>query len=300
MCRTLLAVLSAALALAPPALAADHLMLVNEVFRGAADDQSFVELVDPSAEPFPSPFYSIAAVDGSGMPFSAQTFGEPQPFQQQTDPFLVGGTGVVPRDATLTMTLPPQSVRVCFYRGAALAPNVINCLDFGASTIPPGQSAQRQSCGLVAAALPTPDQANTETGACSGGGGSGGGGGGGGGTTTPPADLTPPRQRIGLKRRQDVDRLVVTVTLGEPGTVTVKASVNVPRASRLLRFKPVTRSLSADAPVRLRLRLARPARRVVEAALDRGVRLSARVSIVARDRAGNATPQARRRIRLVD
>jgi hypothetical protein len=96
-----------------------------------------------------------------------------------------------------------------------------------------------------------------------------------------------------------VDRLAVGVTLNEAGTVTVRARVSVPDAARVVRFRPVTRSVAANTSVRFRLRLARRARRSVKAALRDDRRLIARVTIAARDGSGNVST-ARRRIRLTD
>jgi hypothetical protein len=96
-----------------------------------------------------------------------------------------------------------------------------------------------------------------------------------------------------------VDRLAVRVTLSEAGRVTVRGRINVPDAARALRFKPVTRSAAANTAMRIRLKLARKPRRAVKAALRDGRRLRARITIVARDAAGNPST-AKRTIRLTD
>jgi hypothetical protein len=73
----------------------------------------------------------------------------------------------------------------------------------------------------------------------------------------------------------------------------------VPDAARVFRFRPVTRDADANEPVRIRLKLARKARRAVKAALRDGRRVRARVTIAARDTSGNLS-SATRRIRLTD
>jgi hypothetical protein len=296
-----------ALLLAPAAGADHHLMLVDEVAPGGAQADQFIELRDPFSESFP-PFrqYSVAATDAAGAVLAQQVLTEPPPFEfrNSTAPFVLGGANVTQRNRALEFQIPPAAAKVCFYGGT----NPVNCLSYGNLAIPAGQSAQRQSCGVAAAAAPTPGAANTETGACSGGqpnpgggdtGGDGGGGTGGGGGGGESSDLTPPQQQLAGKRRQDVDRLAVAVTLSEPGTVTARGRVSLPGAARVVRFKTVKRSVDANTRVRLRLRLARKARRAVKAALHDGRRLKARVTIAALDTSGNLST-AKRAIRLTD
>jgi len=143
------------------------------------------------------------------------------------------------------------------------------------------------------AAPPSADEPNGDTGC---GGGESGGGETGAGDAE---DLTRPQQKVAGRRRQDVDRLAVTVTLDEAGHITARGRVNVPDAARLFRFRPVTRSAAPNEPVRLRLRLAPRARRAVKAAIADGRRLRARITIFARDAAGNPST-ARKAIRLTD
>ena len=290
-----------ALLLAPAAGADHHLMLVNEVAPGGAQADQFIELRDPFSEPFPPVReYSVAATDAAGTVLASQVLTEPPPFEfrNSTAPFVLGGANVTQRNRALEFQIPAGAAKVCFYGGAT----PVNCLNYGNLAIPPGQSAQRQSCGVAAAAAPTPGAANTETGACSGGttpGGGGGGGAGGGGGGGQVSDLTPPQQQLAGKRRQDVDRLAVAVTLSEDGSVTVRGRVSVPGAARVIRFKPVTRSVAANTKARFRLKLARKARRVVKAALHDGRRLKARVTVRAIDSSGNPST-AKRTIRLKD
>jgi hypothetical protein len=293
--RSIPAALTMMLVLASPAYAAHHLMQVTEVAPGGGQADQFIELRDPVPEPFPNPAYSVAATDGAGTVIQGAVQDlPPGPLRNTTAPFLIGGANVTPQDTALEFAIPAHAAGICFYDNGVAAGFPINCLNYGGTTIPPGQSAQRQSCGVVAAP-PSPDAQNGETG-CGAGGGTGGDGGGGGGGAE---DLTPPQQKVAGRLRQDVDRLAVTVTLSEAGRVTARGRVNVPGASRVYRFRPVSRSVDANEPVRLRLRLARKGRRSVKAALDDGRRLRARITISARDAAGNPST-AKKAIRLTD
>ncbi len=86
---------------------------------------------------------------------------------------------------------------------------------------------------------------------------------------------------------QDVDRLSVTLQAGEAVTVRLSGSVNVPRASKVFRFKTVNRSLGAG-KAKLRLRLPKKAKKAVKRALKRKQRLKAKLTLVVTDGAGNS------------
>jgi hypothetical protein len=113
------------------------------------------------------------------------------------------------------------------------------------------------------------------------------------------ADKTAPVQTSTAKRSQDVDKLAVFVKLNEAGTVTAGAGVNVPAATRRFAFKRVTRTLPANVRTKFRLKLKRTASRRVKRALKRGKRLRARVTLTAKDSAGNVSVK-RLRVRLTN
>ena len=119
-------------------------------------------------------------------------------------------------------------------------------------------------------------------------GGSGGGGGGGGGVG---ADKLAPLQLVRARARQDIDKLYVTSTMNEAGTLTATGSVSVPGASKVYRFKRVTRQVRANVATKLRLKLPKKSLRAVKRALLKGKRLKAKVKITAKDRAGNTRVQ---------
>jgi hypothetical protein len=302
--RRLLATTVVALAaLAAPAAAEHHLVRVDEVFPSPGNPAaSFVELRDPVSEPFEFGPFGLAAFDAANSPVSSQEIPEPVPFARSTQPFVYGGSAVSGRGADLTMSVPPDTARVCFTDSAG----PLGCLQLAGVALQPGQSAQRQSpCGVVAAA-PTPNAPNAPCGASGGGGSQPGGGGGGetggpggGGDTT--GDVTVPTAKLGGRARQDVDRLAIRVELSEAATLTVSGRVSVPRsrAAATFRLKSVRREVRAGQRVTVRLKLSRRGRTTVKAAIRRGLRVRARVKVSARDGAGNEVTR-RRSVRLTD
>jgi hypothetical protein len=307
------------LALSPAAAASDHRMRVNEIELSEAGSTAaqFIELVDVAVgEPFPFPPYGIVAYNSAGVQqgveqtFPAGTFAPPR---DNTRPFLVAtdsasSAGI--RDAELSLSLPTGSGQLCFFRGGDpdIANNRIHCLSYGSisspvptdptgggneigPTPPDGRSLQRCPAGPVVGNR-TPKAAN----ACAGAGGGGAGGGGGGSSAS---DTRKPKLKLGGKKTQDVDKLAVTVTLDEDGTVSATGTVRVPNSSKLYRFKKARKSVKAGKRVRLRLRLSRRAKRAVKRALAAGRRLRAKVKVTAADKAKNKTTK-RKTIRLTN
>jgi hypothetical protein len=106
----------------------------------------------------------------------------------------------------------------------------------------------------------------------------------------PVKDSTPPRATISSKRDSVKDNAVsIAVTSDEIATATATGSVRVPNASRLYRLVQATESLRQGAAVQLELRIPKKARRPIKRALRRHRRLKARITIVLKDPAGNAT-----------
>ncbi len=128
----------------------------------------------------------------------------------------------------------------------------------------------------------------------------GGSTGGGGGTTNPPAstfqDKVRPKVKLSAAATQRIlakRGLVVTVRVDEAATVTASGRVNVPGASRVLKLKSVKRKVDASGPAKLKLRASSKVRKALAKALKRKSRLKARVSIMARDAAGNSRTSGR-------
>ena len=270
-----------------------------------------MELKDLSDEPFPSRLRSVRSrgVRRQRGPAGTQTF-SPNPFDNPydaTQEFLVASDGAgldATRDATLTLPLPLPSGTVCFTSGSL---GRVHCVAYGcpvaaptssggtqAGTLPPANQSLSRVSGSLTVSPATPNTVNNpgSSAAC----------------PVPPTGTTPggavldttrPRQTVAVRRRQDVDRVVVAVRSNEAARLTASASVNVPGAARVLRFRTVRRGVAAGVRTRVRLRLSRPRLRAVKRALRRGRRLTARVRLVARDGAGNSST-VRRSIRLTN
>ena len=73
--------------------------------------------------------------------------------------------------------------------------------------------------------------------------------------------------------------------------------MRVPNTSRTYRLRPASAGAAAGATVTLRPKLSKKARRAVLRALRRKRRVVAKITVTARDRAGN-TQTAKRTIRL--
>jgi hypothetical protein len=96
---------------------------------------------------------------------------------------------------------------------------------------------------------------------------------------------------------QRLAKLFVRASMPEPGTISAAAAVRVPGASKLYRFKLVSRPAAAGIPVRLPLKLSRKGQKAVKRALRRRKKLTVKVILTARDEAGNVRIE-RRTIRL--
>jgi plastocyanin len=122
----------------------------------------------------------------------------------------------------------------------------------------------------------------------------------GGGTGPVYADNVPPRLVFAGAKSQRVLRqrgVTVAVKSNETATLRARGSVTIPGASRVLRFRSVTKRLNAGIEHKVKLGLSRTALRGVRRALQRRVRLTARLSLSARDAGGNIKT-AKRKIRL--
>jgi plastocyanin len=120
-----------------------------------------------------------------------------------------------------------------------------------------------------------------------------------GGSTTAP-DKAAPVLALSGKRRQNVVRqraVVVAIRADEPVTVAVSGGIALPGKSTVIRLRRVTRTLAAGTVRKIKLRIAKRPLRAVRRALLRRVRLSARLTVTAKDRAGNVRT-ARRKVGL--
>jgi hypothetical protein len=136
-------------------------------------------------------------------------------------------------------------------------------------------------------------------------GGGGGGDSGGSAGTKPPSSK--PKQTVvdkstafatlSVRLTQDVDKLSVLASMAEPGTLTAGGTVSVPSLSKVYKFKSASATAVPDASVKLKLKLPRKALKAVKKALKRHRKLKAKLTITARDTAGN-TKTAKRTVSL--
>jgi hypothetical protein len=103
-------------------------------------------------------------------------------------------------------------------------------------------------------------------------------------------DKTKPRPKLRFNRLQDVDRLSLRASMNERGTLAASATVTVTGGSAAKRysFKGVTRTVTANKKVGLRLKLSAAALGSVKRALTHGQHLRARVRVTAVDASGNS------------
>ncbi len=105
-------------------------------------------------------------------------------------------------------------------------------------------------------------------------------------------DSAAPRVRLALARRQRIVRqrgVVFRFRSNEAGRLSASASVGLPGAARLVRFRGIRRRVAAGKRYRVKLVLTRRARRAAALALRRGRHPRVRVVIRATDLAGNVT-----------
>ena len=95
-----------------------------------------------------------------------------------------------------------------------------------------------------------------------------------------------------------MDRLFLTVHLDRAGNIRARATVSVPRASRLFRFKTVSRRVAADVKTNVRLKLQRKALRAVKTGASAGAKLKAHVTVRAWGVSLLSMSTARRSIKL--
>ena len=117
--------------------------------------------------------------------------------------------------------------------------------------------------------------------------------------TAPPAtaaaapDTTTAFASLSAARRMSARHLVVRARMGEAGTVTVNGNVSVPGASKVFRLKPVSAKTAPGKTVTLRPALSKPALKSVRKALRRHRRVRLKLTVTARDAAGNIAVRKR-------
>ena len=118
---------------------------------------------------------------------------------------------------------------------------------------------------------------------------SGGGGGGGTPGPTPTPDAAPVSSLI-APPKQRLHKLFVRASMNEAGTLAATGTVSVPRgAAKVYRFKRASEAVSANQPVKLRLKLSKSGLKRVTRALRRKKSLRANITLTATDTTGKQT-----------
>jgi hypothetical protein len=107
----------------------------------------------------------------------------------------------------------------------------------------------------------------------------------------PGPDRVKPLQNLSFAPVQDIDKLFVRARMSEPGTLRAAATVSVGGASKVYRFKAVSRPVAANVFTKLRLRLAKKNLKAVKRALAKRKRLRAKITVTAVDKSGNKRAQ---------
>lgn len=112
------------------------------------------------------------------------------------------------------------------------------------------------------------------------------------------ADVTAPVASVSGKASQKVaNGIEVAVQSNEPGSASASGTISVPGASKTVKLKSAAANLIAGQKTKLRLKLSKKNLKSVRRALRSGRRLKAKVAIVIKDVAGNAS-KATRTIKL--
>jgi hypothetical protein len=111
--------------------------------------------------------------------------------------------------------------------------------------------------------------------------------------TAGPQDKEAPGLEVYSRKKQDVDRLSITVYIHEAGSIEVSASARGGgSAARAFALRSINRTLKPHIPNRLRLSFSRKQLCAVKRRLTRGS-MKASVKVTARDKAGNARSASR-------
>jgi hypothetical protein len=116
-------------------------------------------------------------------------------------------------------------------------------------------------------------------------------------TPPPPLDTTaPPLQLSGALSQRVLRQRGVLVTAASPAeasTVTARGKVMIRGSANVLRFTPATKQIASGAKATLKLKLKRSPLSAIGRALKAGKRMSAKVTVTAKDAAGNVTTKQR-------
>ena len=108
-------------------------------------------------------------------------------------------------------------------------------------------------------------------------------------TPTSSPDRTAPKQTVKAGKRQKTSSLSILLTLDESATVTVDGTVSVPGASKTVKFRALSKSVSANKTTKLKPKLSKKNGKQVKRPLKQGKKLTAKFKIKATDAAGNSS-----------
>ena len=114
------------------------------------------------------------------------------------------------------------------------------------------------------------------------------------------ADKVKPTLKLSGQRKQRALRrraVLVAVEVNEASTVVATGTVSVPGAGKVIRLKKASKQLAAGAKATLKLKLPKQASKALRRAFANRTRLTARLTVTARDAAGNKR-SAKRKIAL--
>jgi uncharacterized delta-60 repeat protein len=115
-----------------------------------------------------------------------------------------------------------------------------------------------------------------------------------GGSIEAKAVGTTPRLIVAAGKKQDIDKLSISVEFNGSGTATATGTVSIPTSSRIYRFKRVTRSIASNRRVSIRLRLAKRPLRAAKRALRGKRKLVARIRVTIEPAAGDRIVRTQR------
>lgn len=198
-------------------------------------------------------------------------------------------------------------VRDTFADAVACGDGADRAIADAADEIPPSAGCETVDRGQPAPTDPGGSGSGSDGGSGSGSGSDGGSGGSGGGEPTLPQtagsrdDRTAPRVRIGGSTAQRMGRRatlrVAAVALDEPVVVQASAVVSVGVLTFAL-VSPRTAIRVRGAGTELRMKLPRKALRAIRRRLRKGRRVTARITVLATDAAGNTSVASMKRVRL--
>ena len=147
----------------------------------------------------------------------------------------------------------------------------------------PDPSAANNSSTATSTVNPPADGGGGDGGGGGGDGGGGGGDGGGGGGT----DAIPPIGTLDGKSKQDVDKLALTVSSNEAGTVSGQATVNASGAKRPVTSKPASAAIPEGGTAKLSFKFKKKTLKKLKRTIAKGKKPKAKITVTVTDGAGN-------------